>query len=191
MPGLHTTDGSIWSEEYQVALLETYHRVFDRIGRRRRASTSGTSPTSPPGLPSCVSTATRRACSPGIGGRRWPRTICDALARRSLTVSVECRTTSSPKSSLLADSFAEHRHGRAPTSSVGQADGRERGRDHGRHRDIVETDDADVVGHGDPEAANPAMTPSAIWSLKASTAVDAWPDRADGVAAASNVGAAG
>ncbi len=30
MSGLHTTDGSIWSEEYQVALLETYHRVFDR-----------------------------------------------------------------------------------------------------------------------------------------------------------------
>ncbi len=30
MSGLHTTDGSIWSEEYQVALLDTYHRVFDR-----------------------------------------------------------------------------------------------------------------------------------------------------------------
>jgi beta-glucuronidase len=30
MSGLHTTDASIWSEEYQVALLETYHRVFDR-----------------------------------------------------------------------------------------------------------------------------------------------------------------
>jgi beta-glucuronidase len=30
MSGLHTTDGSVWSEEYQVALLETYHRVFDR-----------------------------------------------------------------------------------------------------------------------------------------------------------------
>jgi len=30
MAGLHTTDASIWSEEYQVALLETYHRVFDR-----------------------------------------------------------------------------------------------------------------------------------------------------------------
>jgi beta-glucuronidase len=28
--GLHTTDASIWSEEYQVELLETYHRVFDR-----------------------------------------------------------------------------------------------------------------------------------------------------------------
>jgi beta-glucuronidase len=30
MSGLHTTEGSLWSEEYQVALLETYHRVFDR-----------------------------------------------------------------------------------------------------------------------------------------------------------------
>jgi beta-glucuronidase len=30
MPGLHSTDTSLWSEEYQVALLETYHRVFDR-----------------------------------------------------------------------------------------------------------------------------------------------------------------
>jgi beta-glucuronidase len=29
--GLHTTDGSLWSEEYQVALLDTYHRVFDRV----------------------------------------------------------------------------------------------------------------------------------------------------------------
>ena len=31
MSGLHSTEGSLWSEEYQVALLETYHRVFDRI----------------------------------------------------------------------------------------------------------------------------------------------------------------
>jgi beta-glucuronidase len=30
MSGLHSTGGSLWSEEYQVALLETYHRVFDR-----------------------------------------------------------------------------------------------------------------------------------------------------------------
>lgn len=30
LAGLHTTEGSPWSEEYQVALLETYHRVFDR-----------------------------------------------------------------------------------------------------------------------------------------------------------------
>ncbi len=30
LAGLHTTDGTLWSEEYQVALLETYHRVFDR-----------------------------------------------------------------------------------------------------------------------------------------------------------------
>ena len=29
--GLHTTDGTLWSEEYQTALLETYHRVFDRV----------------------------------------------------------------------------------------------------------------------------------------------------------------
>jgi beta-glucuronidase len=31
MPGLHTLDGAVWSEEYQVAMLETAHRVFDRI----------------------------------------------------------------------------------------------------------------------------------------------------------------
>jgi beta-glucuronidase len=31
MPGLHTLDAAVWSEEYQVALLETYHRVFDRV----------------------------------------------------------------------------------------------------------------------------------------------------------------
>jgi beta-glucuronidase len=30
LSGLHTTNGTPWSEEYQVALLETYHRVFDR-----------------------------------------------------------------------------------------------------------------------------------------------------------------
>jgi beta-glucuronidase len=30
MSGLHATDAAVWSEEYQVALLETYHRVFDR-----------------------------------------------------------------------------------------------------------------------------------------------------------------
>ncbi len=31
MAGLHTLHGSVWSEEYQVALLETYHGVFDRV----------------------------------------------------------------------------------------------------------------------------------------------------------------
>jgi beta-glucuronidase len=31
MPGLHTLDAVVWSEEYQTALLDTYHRVFDRI----------------------------------------------------------------------------------------------------------------------------------------------------------------
>ena len=31
MPGLHTVDRVAWSEEYQVALLDTYHRVFDRV----------------------------------------------------------------------------------------------------------------------------------------------------------------
>ena len=75
MSGLHSTEGSLWSEEYQVALLETYHRVFDRT-RRSWASTSGTSPTSPPGRRSCGSTATRRACSPGTGGPKWPHTTC-------------------------------------------------------------------------------------------------------------------
>ena len=29
--GLHTLHGAIWSEDYQAALLATYHRVFDRI----------------------------------------------------------------------------------------------------------------------------------------------------------------
>ncbi|MGO9855539.1 MAG: beta-glucuronidase [Acidimicrobiales bacterium] len=31
MPGLHAIDAVVWTEEYQVALLDTYHRVFDRI----------------------------------------------------------------------------------------------------------------------------------------------------------------
>ena len=31
MPGLHTLDGAVWSEEYQADLLATYHRVFDRV----------------------------------------------------------------------------------------------------------------------------------------------------------------
>ncbi len=31
LAGLHTVDGSLWSEEYQAALLATYHRVFDRV----------------------------------------------------------------------------------------------------------------------------------------------------------------
>jgi beta-glucuronidase len=31
MPGLHTLDAVAWSEEYQSELLDTYHRVFDRV----------------------------------------------------------------------------------------------------------------------------------------------------------------
>jgi beta-glucuronidase len=31
MPGLHTLDDAVWSEEYQAALLDAYHRVFDRL----------------------------------------------------------------------------------------------------------------------------------------------------------------
>jgi beta-glucuronidase len=31
MPGLHTLDAVVWSEEYQAELLDTYHRVFDRV----------------------------------------------------------------------------------------------------------------------------------------------------------------
>ena len=30
-PGLHDIDAAIWSEEYQVDLLEVSHRVFERI----------------------------------------------------------------------------------------------------------------------------------------------------------------
>ena len=31
MPGLHTLDGAVWTEEYQADLLDAYHRVFDRV----------------------------------------------------------------------------------------------------------------------------------------------------------------
>src|SRR5262249_36894034 len=31
MAGLHTLAAAPWSEEYQVAFLDTYHRVFDRV----------------------------------------------------------------------------------------------------------------------------------------------------------------
>ncbi len=31
MAGLHSADAAVWSEEYQVALLDVYHQVFDRI----------------------------------------------------------------------------------------------------------------------------------------------------------------
>lgn len=31
MPGLHSIGGEPWTEDYQAALLETYHRVFDRV----------------------------------------------------------------------------------------------------------------------------------------------------------------
>jgi beta-glucuronidase len=31
LAGLHTVEGNPWSEEYQAALLGTYHKVFDRI----------------------------------------------------------------------------------------------------------------------------------------------------------------
>jgi beta-glucuronidase len=31
MPGLHSIYEEPWSEEYQSAFLEMYHRVFDRI----------------------------------------------------------------------------------------------------------------------------------------------------------------
>jgi beta-glucuronidase len=29
--GLHATDGTLWTEEFQSALLQACHRVFDRI----------------------------------------------------------------------------------------------------------------------------------------------------------------
>ena len=60
----------------------------------------------------------------------------------------------------------------APTSLGRQADGRQRRRHHGGHGHVVEPDDADVArARRRPRCASPAMTPSAIWSLKASTAV--------------------
>ena len=31
MPGLHALRPVMWTEDYQAALLDTYHRVFDRI----------------------------------------------------------------------------------------------------------------------------------------------------------------
>lgn len=31
MPGLHSITSAVWSEEYQAALLERYHEVFDRV----------------------------------------------------------------------------------------------------------------------------------------------------------------
>jgi beta-glucuronidase len=31
MPGLHSLDAAVWSEEYQTAMLEMSHRVFDRV----------------------------------------------------------------------------------------------------------------------------------------------------------------
>jgi len=31
MGGLHSLSGAVWSEEYQAALLDTYHEVFDRV----------------------------------------------------------------------------------------------------------------------------------------------------------------
>jgi beta-glucuronidase len=31
VPGLHSVEGTLWTEEFQAALLETYHRVFDRV----------------------------------------------------------------------------------------------------------------------------------------------------------------
>jgi beta-glucuronidase len=31
MGGLHSLSATVWSEEYQAALLDTYHEVFDRI----------------------------------------------------------------------------------------------------------------------------------------------------------------
>jgi beta-glucuronidase len=31
VPGLHSVEGAPWTEEFQAALLETYHRVFDRV----------------------------------------------------------------------------------------------------------------------------------------------------------------
>jgi beta-glucuronidase len=31
MPGLHSLDAAVWTEEYQTELLEMAHRVFDRV----------------------------------------------------------------------------------------------------------------------------------------------------------------
>ena len=159
MPGLHTIDGTIWSEEYQVALLETYHRVFDRIDavvgehvlelRRLRHRT--------------VLHARRRQQEGRVHPRPAPEGGRTALRRRwldaTLTGAVECRTTSSPKSSLVEASSREHGDGHRTDLVRRQADGRERRRDHGRHGHIVEPHDADVVGDGDPEAVQAGDDP--------------------------------
>ena len=123
--------------------------------------------------------------------RRPPRTVCanagSALRDRS--------------GRLAHDEFAEElrcrgvlrsrsRSTRSAGLIRGQADRREWRCDHRRHGDVVETDHAQVPGTATPRRPRPATTPSAIWSLKAITAVEAvLTTRGTASAAASNVGA--
>ena len=82
MPGLHTLDAVAWSEEYQAALLDTYHRAFDRIDAVVEQQGF---PVSPPRRRSCESMTTKGVFT-RERGRRPPRTICGGAgaALRSL-----------------------------------------------------------------------------------------------------------
>ena len=154
-------------------LLDTYHRVFDRVDAvvgehvwNFADFATGPSFMRVDGNKKGVFTRDRRP-----EGRRAP--FASTVARRFVTAAVE----------LAYDQLAEElRRLAAPSRAAprrssgllgGQADGRQRRCDHGRHGDVVEADDAQVPGNGDAEAGRPAMTPSAIWSLKAITAVEA------------------
>ena len=151
MSGLHSTEGSLWSEEYQVALLETYHRVFDRtdavVGEHVwnfADFATGPSFMRVDGNKKGVFTRDRR-----------PKMAAHDLRRRWLPLPSAGRRVPDdelPEELLRRGAFAEHGHGHGTDLARRQADGRQRGRHHGRHGHVVEPDDADVVRNGDAEA---------------------------------------
>ena len=116
--GLHTTDGTLWSEEYQTALLETYHRVFDRIDAvvGEHVWNFADFATGPSFM---RVNGDRRASSPGPPAQDGRPRVAAALDRRQLTGPVECLTTSAPNSSLLEGSSLSMATAALPASPVG------------------------------------------------------------------------
>ena len=159
MAGLHTTEGGPWSEEYQVALLETYHRVFDRIDAvvgehvwNFADFATGPSFMRVDGNKKGVFTRDRRP-------KMAAHSLAPALAGSYLAGAVECLTTSFPKSSFFDGPSPSMATATAPTSFVGKLMVVSGWRHHRGHRHVVEPHDADVIRDGDPEVGQAGDDP--------------------------------
>ena len=176
MPGTpHRRWLTVWSEEYQVALLDVYHRVFDRLdavageqvwnfadfatdavvhsGGREPKRRLHTRP-APEGRRLCAATAMARA------GMRGPVELTEHECSEQLGLRRILTELSAPRPIPPRRSGGPMVvKGGATMAAIGTR----------------RSDHAHVGGHRDPRRPRPAMTPNAIWSLKASTDGDAAP----------------